>query len=354
MRVLLNAPAPEKHGGVANYCRAVASHFRSEVEIVHRGSRREETGAAARLRRMVRDVVGLAGALRQKRFDVVHQNTSLGLGGMLRDTTVIVLAKLFRRRLVIFFHGWDDAFAERFGDPVYAPLRALYFRADALIVLAERFKTQLRAWGYRGPVYVETTPVDDAVLAEAVTLPAKDRFTILFLARIEANKGIFVALDAVHELARRGHAARLVVAGDGGARAEAEAYAEREGIENVRFAGYVRGADKARLLAEADAYLLPTTHGEGMPTTVLEALAFGVPVVTRPVGGLVDILEDGTHGFLTERTDAGTFADLVERLLQDPALAAQMRSTNQAYAAERFLASQVAHRLDAIYAEVAA
>ncbi len=358
MNVLMTAPLPSKKGGVANYCNVLRPRFAANVEYVVRGSRTYRapgrTGhlGLGMIGRMLRDYAAFARALLQSRCEVVHQNTSLDLDGMLRDTIVILLTKLFRRRLVVFFHGWQDGLAAKMTRPEYAPLRRLYLSADAVVVLAESFKAEVQRWGYTGPVYVETTIVDDASLEGADgAAPSQGVFTVLFLARVEEDKGIYCALDAVRMLSERGHAARLVVAGDGSEREAAEASAARHGLDNVTFLGYVRGAEKTRVLAEADAYLLPTTHGEGMPTTVLEAMAFGLPILTRPVGGLADFLEDGAMGFLTESLDPADYAGLLEELILDPERAAAMRATNRAYARERFLASRVAQRLEAIYAD---
>lgn len=65
-----------------------------------------------------------------------------------------------------------------------------------------------------------------------------------------------------------------------------------------------------------DIYCFPT-YGEGMPVSLLEAMAFGFPVVTRPVGGIKDFFENGKHGFLTNSKDPEIFAELIEKFLKN-------------------------------------
>jgi glycosyltransferase involved in cell wall biosynthesis len=89
-----------------------------------------------------------------------------------------------------------------------------------------------------------------------------------------------------------------------------------------------------------------------MPNAVLEAMAFGLPVVTRAVGGIRDFFEDGRMGFVTESRDPAVFAGFLARLVADPALRASMGRYNREYARGRFAASVVAARLLEIYAQV--
>ena len=145
----------------------------------------------------------------------------------------------------------------------------------------------------------------------------------------------------------------LTVAGTGAALEEARQYVADNRILNVTFAGYVRGEEKAEVYSHAHCCLFPTWHPEGMPITVVEAMAFGLPVITRPVGALADFFRDGEMGFLTESRDPAVFAQLVGRLIEDPELCTRIDHTNRRYAHDRFAASVVARELLRLYTETA-
>ena len=81
-------------------------------------------------------------------------------------------------------------------------------------------------------------------------------------------------------------------------------------------------------------------------------MAFGLPVVTRPVGGIRDFFEEGRMGFAVDSTEPTDFAEPLARLADDPALRSAIGSYNREYAASRFGASRVAARLLDIYGEV--
>ncbi len=86
-----------------------------------------------------------------------------------------------------------------------------------------------------------------------------------------------------------------------------------------------------------------------MPTSVLEAMAFGLPVITRPVGGLKDFFINGEHGFMTESKDPEIIAGLIEKIIPDKGLWKRISINVHEYAKERFMASMVAKRLEDIY-----
>jgi glycosyltransferase involved in cell wall biosynthesis len=144
-------------------------------------------------------------------------------------------------------------------------------------------------------------------------------FTVLCLSRLVPLKGIERVIEAVAALPH----AELVVAGDGPARAALEAVAQRAG-GRVRFVGEVFGAEKADWLYAADAFVSASVvdasgHTEGMPTTLLEAMAHGLPVVASDVGGVSDLVEHGVTGLLVPPGDATALAQALARVSEGAA-----------------------------------
>jgi glycosyltransferase involved in cell wall biosynthesis len=142
--------------------------------------------------------------------------------------------------------------------------------------------------------------------------------TLLSLGRLIELKGVAHAIDAMGALPD----VELVVAGAGPARAELETRALR-GAGKVRFVGELRGADKQAWLSAADGFVLPSIvlaggRTEGMPTSLLEAMEHGLPVIASDVGGVRDVVEDEHNGLLVAPGDVGAITRAVERL-QRPA-----------------------------------
>ena len=128
-----------------------------------------------------------------------------------------------------------------------------------------------------------------------------------------------------------------------------EAEAEELGVrDRVTFAGY-RPADE--VLPALDVLVLPSWT-EGMPITVLEAMAHGKPVVATPVGGTAEVVVDGETGLLVPPRNPERLAEAIGRILADPALARRFGEAGRARVRAHFSADAMARRVLAIYDDV--
>lgn len=148
------------------------------------------------------------------------------------------------------------------------------------------------------------------------------RFTVLSLGRLIPIKGLRNLLDAMGSLPD----IELVIAGNGPERAALEARARGA---RVRFVGEVRGAEKAAWFSAADAFVLPSIklrsgRTEGMPTTLLEAMHYGLPVVASAVGGIPDVLENDWNGLLIAPENRLAIVRALSQLSQSPTLCARL------------------------------
>ena len=358
-------PDLERLGGIEGYYRKILPHFRIPVESFEIGRRHDErdAGRISDWLRPLRDHARLKKRLARTDAPVVVLNPSLKLDMVLREGMLQRLAKSRGRRTVVFWRGWEPELARRIERRGRSGFRFLFGSADAFIVLAREFGDALRRFGMTQPIHEEVTVVDDAALEGvdvdellARRLASRPR-TVLFLARLLKPKGIHETLHAMALLAEGGRRdgkvlVRLRVAGDGPELEPARAFARSRGLANVEFAGHVSGAAKWDLLREASVLCLPTQHGEGLPNSIVEAMAFGLPVVTTPVGGVADFFRDGVHGGAVARAEPEAIARALERILDDDALQRTIGRANHDYARGRFLASQAAARLEAIYRSV--
>ena len=147
-------------------------------------------------------------------------------------------------------------------------------------------------------------------------------FLVGTVARITFDKDLPTFYRVAEEVARRNSRVAFVVVGDGYGDELPKARAEvaRLGLENVvLFTGHRN--DLRDIYASFDLFLM-TSLTEGMPNTLLEAMALGVPSVSTRVGGIPELLEHGREGFLAPVGDARGLADAVLGLIDDPALLA--------------------------------
>jgi len=329
-RVLIVAHDARATGGVNNFLRIMRRRLRGRIDATRfsNGPRHGEKlkGKTHVLARMAWDYIRFAGLLLQRRFDVVHINPTFDMRSMPRELVFVWLTRAFspRTKIILFFRGWDWKAVQATEESSLkkALFQASLKRVDRVLLLSETFKSSLVELGVPADrVFRTTTMFEGAVLKEVLAEnPPKELRTILFLCRFMPAKGGLVVIEAFTRVAETYPDARLVMAGDGPQRAELEAAADASGVGNrIEFTGYVGGVRKMSLLASAGLFVLPTTHPEGMPNAILEAMAAGEVILTTAVGGIADVVIDQENGAILKGQDTDELTDVLTGYLSDPA-----------------------------------
>jgi glycosyltransferase involved in cell wall biosynthesis len=114
---------------------------------------------------------------------------------------------------------------------------------------------------------------------------------------------------------------------------------------NVRFHGIKTGPEKIRLFREASIQILPS-YSEGLPTSIIEGLAFGLPIITTPVGVIPEIIKHGINGYLIEPGDREELGKWILRLSRDSELVNRIGTTNRQYFLDEFQVQRFCQRLE--------
>ena len=104
-------------------------------------------------------------------------------------------------------------------------------------------------------------------------------------------------------------------------------FKKKEIALHTRFLGYIHGDEKIKIFIESDIFILPS-YSEGLPITMLEAMAAGLPIIATPVGGIPEILENGKNGFLIKPGDYKTLAKKILILTNNKKLRQKMGKNN--------------------------
>lgn len=146
----------------------------------------------------------------------------------------------------------------------------------------------------------------------------KGPFRILCVGRLAPEKGQLVLLEALQRLEHMGIDASLTLAGGGPLEADIRAFVESNGLEaRVDVAGEVPADRIPELLREADAFCLPS-FAEGMPISIVEAMAIGVPVVSTQICGIPEMVVDGVTGVCVPAGRADLLAEGLAKLAANP------------------------------------
>jgi glycosyltransferase involved in cell wall biosynthesis len=195
-------------------------------------------------------------------------------------------------------------------------------------------------------------PIPEARAAIRRELRLGDEFVWLAVGRFEEAKDYPTMIAAFARLAADRPTSRLLLVGKGSLRPEVEQLVRAAGLdERVRFLGVRR--DVPELMSAADGYLLSSAW-EGMPVVLLEAAAVGLPIVATRVGGVAEVVEDGTTGFLVPPGDPAALAEAMDRIeTLAPEARVAMGTCGRALVEEQYGTSRVMEMWDRLYSEFA-
>jgi len=349
--ILITLPDLRGKGGVSSFYKVVLPYLNNNLNIIIL-----EIGSVHSKEKFfykINDQINFYKKLIYERPNLVLINPSFYFKSFIRDGIFTWQAKRKKVNVIVFFHGWNWKFVRKVSNFLVLKwfFKKTFAKADAFIVLASEFKKQLVRWQIKVPIYLLTTAVEDSLL-EGFDIKQKIEFLrndklvkLLFLARIEKEKGIFETVEAFKILILKKLPVQLSIAGDGSVLNTIKQYVNSSHIKDkVNFLGYIKGKEKAKVFAEHDIYCFPT-YGEGMPVSLLEAMAFGLPVVTRAVGGIKDFFQNEKMGFITDSKEPQVISSFIEELVHDRTKLIKICEYNYNYAKKNFLASIVAKKM---------
>jgi glycosyltransferase involved in cell wall biosynthesis len=240
------------------------------------------------------------------------------------------------------------------GGPLTAEGPETALAASILACVSEHSRESLESILPRPRSIAITGHIIDLPPPDVFTKKDRGRFEVLCAARLEHYKGVDVLLRALAILLQRRPDAHLTVAGDGSEAANLKQLAEDLGVQgSVTFAGALSPDRMAEALGQADAVVLPS-RSEGLPLSVVEALAAGKPLVATRAGGIPEIIGDGENGLLADADDPAGLAEALSVLAENPELRARLAAAGRrTFEESRHHEGRVIPEMLALYREAA-
>jgi glycosyltransferase involved in cell wall biosynthesis len=305
-----------------------------------------------RICRLVLSPFQFAMMLIRERPDVIHINTSLVPRAYWRDIVYLVIARSFRKEIVTQIHG--GALPQSFFDrPFLRWVLKKFLRASHVVVVLS--SEEVRAYRtFDERVRVELVPNAIAV-TEAMTNHRESNvdapLQIVYVGRLVRTKGVFDALVAARQLKDEAVPFRFQIAGSGPDEMEVRREILRLGLgTDVLMLGPIAGDAKTTLWLTSDVFAFPTFHLEGLPYTILEALAAGCVPVTCAVAAIPDVMRNGQHGIFIPPHDPAAIAAAIRRLAENRDELRQMSDAGRRRVAEQYTVDRLVAQFREIYA----
>jgi glycosyltransferase involved in cell wall biosynthesis len=296
--------------------------------------------------------------IRDEQIDIVHIH-STSFKNVFKNIEIQEKVKKLGAKSIIHIHGgYFDRFYKGLSQVWRKRLEWGLNRSDALICLSEGWKKFFASTFRQAKVYVLENAIDlepFLEIGEFREYKKKDEINAIYLGRINKMKGIFDLVDVSKQLHAGNVKVKFILAG----RAESGELSKLRWMlrdknlqDQFDLVGEVTGFKRDELFRKADCFILPS-HAEGMPITVLEAFALGLPVVATRVGAVPEVIQHTVNGLLVDPGDANGIAAALSRLAASSELREQLGKAGLEDAKNRFSADRWVEELRMIYTEVA-
>lgn len=287
-------------------------------------------------------------SITQDKIGLVHCHVAAH-GSFFRKALFAMIARAFKKPVIWHLHAsqmkvfYDSqgAWGKRF-------IQKQFERAHTVIVLSKQWHDYISDIAPRANIYIVPNCVNVKPL-RTHTVDAAPH--IISLGMVGERKGSYDLINAFAKVLKVYPAATLTLAGNGDVE-RAQMLINTLGLQNrVVLTGWIDAGAREELLTRATIYTLPS-YNEGLPVSVLEAMASSLPIITTPVGGLPDLIENGVNGMLVAPGNVDELAAALISLICDPQLSAKLAKAGHTTVTQKYSQAAIMPILEDIYQSI--
>jgi len=280
--------------------------------------------------------------LTDKKIKLVHIHTATK-GSFFRKSIALLIAKLFNKKVLLHIHAAEfNIFYDRSPFFVKQFITTILDKSDVIIALSNQWKTDIREKTKNANIIVLYNPT----VIKEIHHNENKKVKVLFMGRLGKRKGTYDIIEAAKYLKNQDIEINLY--GDGEIKEFERLVVDNNLQEKVKINGWISGGKKDEVFQSADIYVLPS-YNEGLPISILEAMAVGLPIISTPVGGIPEAVEDGVSGFLVQAGDCKALATKIDLLASDRHLREKIGQQSYNIASEKFDIRIIINQLQNIY-----
>lgn len=313
MNILITAPSlnpNENVSGVSTVVNNIICYNKSHTYFHYLlGKSDRKQNNLKSLVQLIKQIVMFPFFVKRNKIELVHQNLPFDLKGVLREFVINLWCRLIKTPVVLHIHG-GSFMVEGTNSKILKKIsQSLFIHSKKVIVLSELEREMLNKNFDYPLAIVLSNCINSRFLDTVVPKVNIEKPVLLFLGRIEENKGIYELLEALRLLKNEFNFS-FVLCGSG----SMKDYCIRECKEilgnDFEYKGVVSGDDKLNAIKNASFFLLPS-YFEGLPMSLLETMAAGVVPIVTNVGSMKSIINHGVNGLLVQKQNS---QDLYEKL----------------------------------------
>lgn len=279
-----------------------------------------------------------------KKIKIVHIHGS-SYNSFWRKKIFIELSYLCRKKIIYHIHG--GAFIE-FASGKKNIIQKTISKVDLIITLSQSWKEYFENEFDCKRVEVIPNIINQPTVNKAKVDSKNEKVKFLFLGNISHNKGIFDLINLIISKKESfNNKFELLIGGDGEINQLNNLIRINELYNVVKFIGWISGEEKNTIFNQTDVFILPS-YNEGVPISILEAMSYGIPIISTTVGGIPEIITNGENGFLITPGSQEEIYHSIQTLIQSEKLRISMGQNNIKKVKSHF-PEEIAVQLNDIY-----
>lgn len=311
-------------------------HFKNNIFIKYIPTHIENVGTIEKTLYFLISLLRICFEFVIGQVDIVHMHMS-ERGSFKRKYYIFKIAKFFHKPVITHTHGAEfELFYRESNSRLKNKIKILLKDSDVVITLGKKWDQIIK--------HIEPN-VNTTILRNSVQIPVlpnvinTERIKVLFLAVLIKRKGIIDLIEAskviIEEIEKNNKYIEFIIAGDGELIDDSKSLVNNLGLKSYyTFVGWVNSEKKHQLLKKTDLFILPS-YNEGLPLSILEAISYGIPIISTDVGSINEAVENGKNGFLVEPGNLDQLADQTTKLVLENNIS-EMGTNSRIIAEERF------------------
>jgi glycosyltransferase involved in cell wall biosynthesis len=283
-----------------------------------------------------------------KKIKIVHIHGA-SYGSFVRKMILINICRFFNIKTIYHIHGAEfHLFYRKYNK--YGIIKHTINKADVLITLTNNGKDFLSSITDERKIFIFSNMIDNANFSRNYS-EYRSKLKFLFLGRIGERKGIFDLLDVIKDNKNYLEDKFILSVGGDGETEKLVNLIEKYEIQHlVKFEGWVSGGKKRELLVTCDVHILPS-YNETFGMSNLEAMSYGMPIISTTVGGIPEVVSNNENGFLIEPGDKKKMMEHIVYFIEHPEEIERM-GRKSLENAKRFYPENVIPQLNSIYEQL--
>jgi len=283
---------------------------------------------------------------------LVHIHTA-SRNSFWRKTPFIIACLFARIPYIVHLHGAEFMlfFHAESGFIMRKIIRTIFNKASYVVVLSSQWQERVESiCGNKNIVVIFNSVIDPCSNCSRFS---EEGQSLLFLGAIGRRKGIYELVEAMSIVCKK-HPEIVLYCGGTGDISGVECLIKKYNLEGrVKMLGWVGGEAKLVLLKSTMAYVLPS-YNEGLPMGILEAMSYGKPVISTPVGGIPDAIDDGVQGFLVKPGSVDDLASVIVKICDDKKMRLEMGVASRRKYEDCFSPDKIIPKIESLYGELGA